>query len=56
LANFLDEFYVNPSAAAIAGTPDSLAPKRGELGCVQDSDLAATAEELARIHALDIPA
>ncbi|MFQ3167479.1 MAG: hypothetical protein ACI8QI_000005 [Limisphaerales bacterium] len=44
LANFLDEFYANPSAAAIGGTPGSLTPKRGELGRVQDAYLAATAD------------
>jgi len=47
LANFLDEFYAAPNAAALAAVPALLAPQFGELGRVQDSYLAATAEELA---------
>ena len=48
LANFLDEFYAAPHAAALMDTPVLLAPQFGELGQVQDAYLAATAEELAR--------
>src|SRR6266581_6142819 len=52
LANFLDEFYAAPAAAALAESPPLLAPSRGELGRVQDAYLAATAEELARQYNL----
>ncbi len=55
LANFLDEFYVAPSGAALAKVPALLAPQFGELGHVQDAYLAATAEELARRFALSQP-
>ena len=48
LANFLDEFYAAPNAAALANTPMLLAPQFGDTGHVQDAYLAATAEELAR--------
>jgi hypothetical protein len=56
LANFLDEFYAAPNARALAGTPPLLAPEFAERGRVQDAYLAATAEELARIHELPLPA
>jgi hypothetical protein len=56
LANFLDEFYTAPSAAALAQTPALLAPHFAELGPVQDAYLAATAEELARQFNLPCPA
>jgi hypothetical protein len=56
LANFLDEFYDAPAAAALAETPPLLALLRGELGQVQDAYLAATAEELARQSNLALPA
>ena len=55
LANFLDEFYAGPDAAALAATPALLAPAHGELGQIQDAYLAATAEELARHFALPTP-
>lgn len=55
LSNFLDEFYATPTAAALAARPALLAPQFGELGHVQDAYLAATAEELARRHALPQP-
>jgi len=48
LANFLDDFYEHPSAEALAPEPMLLAPQFGEQGRIQDSYLAATAEELAR--------
>ena len=41
LANFLDEFYATPAAAALSPTPELLAPQLGELGRVQDAYLAA---------------
>ncbi len=55
LANFLDEFYAAPHAAALMGTPVLLAPQFGDLGQVQDAYLAATAEELARRFGLPQP-
>ena len=55
LANFLDDFYSDPSAAAFSETPRLLAPARGEPGKIQDSYLAATAEELARRFSLEPP-
>lgn len=55
LANFLDQFYCAPNAAALQETPGLLAPQFGELGRVQDAYLAATAEELARAHNLLAP-
>ncbi len=55
LANFLDEFYAAPNAAALSETPPLLAPQFGDLGQVQDAYLAATAEELARRFALPMP-
>jgi len=56
LANFLDEFYAAPIAAALADTPALLAPQFGDTGRVQDAYLAATAEELARRFNLPAPA
>ena len=56
LSNFLDEFYTQPNAAALAAPPILLAPKHGDLGRVRDAYLAATAEELARAHHLLCPA
>ena len=56
LANFLDEFYAAPNVEALAGTPNLIAAKLGEVGRVQDAYLAATAEELARAHQLPAPA
>ena len=55
LANFLDEFYASPSAAALADEPALLGPRRGWQGQVEDAYLAATAEELARSHDLPYP-
>lgn len=55
LANFLDEFYAAPTAAALAATPTLLAPQFGDIGRVQDAYLAATAEELARRFGLPQP-
>jgi len=56
LANFLDEFYAAPNAAALADTPALLAPQFADTGRVQDAYLAATAEELARRFSLPFPA
>jgi hypothetical protein len=55
LANFLDEFYFAPNAAALSAPPALLSPIHGELGHVQDAYLAATAQELARAHRLPVP-
>jgi hypothetical protein len=55
LANFLDGFYIAPTAAALSDTPVLLQPAGGELGRVQDAYLAATAEELARAYGLAAP-
>lgn len=55
LANFLDEFYGEPTAVALADVPPLLAPAGGDLGRVQDAYLAATAEELARRFNLPMP-
>ncbi len=55
LANFLDEFYAAPNAAALADAPALLTPQFGDLGHVQDAYLAATAEELARRFDLPQP-
>ena len=56
LANFLDEFYAAPNAGALVDAPVLLAPTFGEQGQVQDAYLAATAEELARVHQFFSPA
>ena len=56
LANFLDEFYAAPRAAALADAPLLLGPSAGERGVVQDAYLAATAEYLAHTHGLAMPA
>jgi hypothetical protein len=56
LANFLDDFYHEPKAAALSAAPVLLRPAGGELGGVQDAYLAAAAEELARGHGLAPPA
>jgi hypothetical protein len=55
LANFLDEFYASPNAAALADAPELLGPRYGEVGRIQDAYLAATAEELARRFDLPPP-
>jgi len=56
LANFLDEFYASPNAAALADAPALLAPQFADTGRVQDAYIAATAEELARRFNLPAPA
>ena len=55
LANFLDEFHAAPDVKALADAPVLLAPVLGDSGHVQDAYLAATAEELARVHRFSIP-
>ena len=55
LANLLDEFYVAPNAKALADAPVLLAPVLGDPGRVPDAYLAATAEELARVHGFSVP-
>ena len=55
LANFLDEFYAAPTAAALSPTPGLLAPSLGEPGGVQDAYLAATAEHLAGTNGFSVP-
>jgi len=55
LANFLDDFYPAPTAAALADPPALLAPTLGDLGHVEDAYLAATAEHLAWTHGLPMP-
>lgn len=55
LANFLDEFYASPNAEALGQSPTLLAPEFGVLGRLQDSYLAATAEELASKYSLAVP-
>lgn len=55
LANFLDEFYAAPRAAALSPSPSLLAPVLGESGRVQDAYLAATAEQLASENGFPVP-
>lgn len=55
LANFLDDFYAAPNAAALAAQPVLLTPTFGEIGRVQDAYLAATAEELAAAEEFPVP-
>jgi hypothetical protein len=55
VANFLDEFYYSPNAAALAEVPALLTPTLGWLGSVQDAYLAAVAEELARAYKYSCP-
>ena len=55
LAEFLDEFYAHPRAAALELRPALLAPIRGESGRVEDAYLAATTDELAREFDLPLP-
>ena len=55
LLNFLDEFYANPTTAALTDVPPLLAPTGGEVGKVEDAYLAAVAEELARKYSLILP-
>ena len=56
LANFLDDFYAVPTAAALSPAPELLAPTLGELGRVRDAYLAATAEQLACDYGFSVPA
>jgi hypothetical protein len=55
LANFLDDFYAQPSFAALEAEPPRL---RGIVadGQIKDAYLAAVAEELARKYRLPHPA
>ena len=55
LANFLDEFYLHPSAEALAPAPVLLAPQYGEIGHVKDAYLAAVAEDLAQRFDVRLP-
>jgi hypothetical protein len=55
LRNFLDGFYAQPTAAAIADEPARLAEKLPALGAVEDAYLAATAEWLAWKYNLPLP-
>jgi hypothetical protein len=55
LANFLDDFYASPSAAALAPAPALLARQFADLGHVQDAYLAAVAEDLAQRFDLRLP-
>ena len=56
LAEFLDQFYLDPSESALRDEPALLAERCGTIGAVQDAYLAATAEELARAHTIPRPA
>lgn len=47
LRNFLDGFYAQPDAAALATEPRRLTTAVPQLGAVEDAYLAATAEWLA---------
>lgn len=47
LRNFLDSFYAQPAAEALASEPLSLEACLPQLGAVEDAYLAATAEWLA---------
>jgi hypothetical protein len=55
LANFLDDFYLSPDAAALAESPMLLGASGDEMGKIQDAYLAATAEELSRRFSLPFP-
>jgi hypothetical protein len=55
LANFLDRFYVCPSAEALSAEPLLLSKCQGDIGHVRDAYLAGTAEELAARFALPVP-
>ncbi|MEO6872191.1 MAG: hypothetical protein ABI233_08240, partial [Chthoniobacterales bacterium] len=55
LANFLDQFYSAPQASALADPPALLASTFGDLGRIQDSYLAATADELSRQFHFPLP-
>jgi hypothetical protein len=55
LANFLDEFYGAPNAAALLPEPPRLSPYLDRLGLVQDAYLAATAEYLASVYGFAVP-
>lgn len=55
LANFLDGFYLAPTAHALLRKPPLLASRHGDMGRIEDAYLAATAEELARKFDLPSP-
>ena len=55
LRNFLDGFYHDPTANALAPEPVRLADKVPALGPIEDAYLAATAEWLAWAHKLPPP-
>jgi hypothetical protein len=55
LNEFLDEFYLKPSADALAIEPELLREALPANGGVYDAYLAATAEALACKHGLDTP-
>lgn len=55
LANFLDEFYANPTLEALEKVPRRLETIAGATGRIQDAYLAATSEELARAFNLPSP-
>jgi len=54
LRNFLDEFLLHPTSAAMATEPPLLAGTAAQ-GAVLDVYLAATAETLASEHGLETP-
>ncbi len=55
LRNFLDSFYTNPQAAALASEPPLLAKTDSPLGRIEDAYHAATAEWLAWKYNLSAP-
>lgn len=55
LANFLDEFYADPTESRLGDEPMPMRMTQGELGQLRDAYLAATAEELARMQAFPCP-
>lgn len=56
LRNFLDGFYAQPAASALATEPLALAPKIPRFGAIEDAYLAATAEWLAWRYDFPAPA
>jgi hypothetical protein len=55
LANFLDRFYLRPSAEALIAEPRLLTQVPDDIGQVRDAYLAGTAEELAARFGLPVP-
>ena len=55
LANFLDGFYADPTAGALADAPHRLGPEMGERGWMLDAYLAATAEQLSGNFGFEMP-